>query len=90
MPHTPETHGIINADLLSKLAKDGRLGGPFLLNAGRGGLQVEADILAALDAGTLKGASLDVFETEPLPAASPLWSASQGLCLAAQRRDQRS
>ena len=74
MPHTPETHGIINADLLSKLAKDGRLGGPFLLNAGRGGLQVEADILAALDAGTLKGASLDVFETEPLPAASPLWS----------------
>jgi glyoxylate/hydroxypyruvate reductase A len=74
MPHTPETHGIINGDLLSKLAKDGRFGGPFLLNAGRGGLQVEADILAALDAGTLKGASLDVFETEPLPAASPLWA----------------
>lgn len=74
LPHTPSTHGIINADLLSKLAKDGRLGGPFLVNAGRGGLQNEADILAALEKGTLKGASLDVFETEPLPANSPLWS----------------
>ena len=74
LPHTPATHGIINADLLSKLARDGRLGGPFLLNAGRGGLQVEADILAALETGVLKGASLDVFETEPLPEASPLWS----------------
>ena len=74
MPHTPATHGIINADLLAKLAKDGRLGGPFLVNAGRGGLQNEADILKALNAGTLKGASLDVFETEPLPADSPLWT----------------
>ncbi|MBV9432767.1 MAG: glyoxylate/hydroxypyruvate reductase A [Hyphomicrobiales bacterium] len=74
LPLTPSTQGIINSDLLSKLAKDGRLGGPFLVNAGRGGLQVEADMLKALDAGTLKGASLDVFETEPLPATSPLWS----------------
>jgi len=74
LPHTPATHGIINAGLLAKLARGGRLGGPFLVNAGRGGLQVEADILAALEAGVLKGASLDVFETEPLPAASPLWS----------------
>jgi len=74
LPHTPATHGIINADLLSQLAQDGRLGGPFLLNAGRGGLQVEADILAALDSGRLKGASLDVFEKEPLPPSSPLWT----------------
>jgi glyoxylate/hydroxypyruvate reductase A len=73
LPHTPATHGIINADLLAKLARDGRLG-PFLVNAGRGGLQVEADILAALDAGRLKGASLDVFEAEPLPASSRLWT----------------
>jgi glyoxylate/hydroxypyruvate reductase A len=73
LPHTRATHGVINADLLSKLARDGHPGGPFLLNAGRGGLQVEADILAALDSGVLKGASLDVFETEPLPAGSPLW-----------------
>jgi glyoxylate/hydroxypyruvate reductase A len=45
-----------------------------LINAGRGGLQVEADILACLDDGTLKAATLDVFETEPLPDDSALWS----------------
>jgi glyoxylate/hydroxypyruvate reductase A len=74
LPLTPDTRGIINAELLAGLAQDGRLGGPFLINAGRGGLQVADDILAALDAGTLKGATLDVFEVEPLPAESPLWS----------------
>jgi glyoxylate/hydroxypyruvate reductase A len=73
LPLTDETRGVINATLLAGLAQDGRLGGPFLINAGRGGLQVEADILAALEAGTLKGATLDVFETEPLPVESPLW-----------------
>jgi len=74
LPLTTETRGTINAAMLAGLAQDGRLGGPFLINAGRGGLQVEADILAALDAGTLKGATLDVFETEPLPVASKLWT----------------
>lgn len=74
LPLTPETRGTINATLLAGLAQDGRLGGPFLINAGRGGLQVEADILAALDAGTLRAATLDVFETEPLPAESRLWT----------------
>lgn len=74
LPLTPETRGTIDATLLAGLAQDGRLGGPFLINAGRGGLQVEADILAALDAGTLKGATLDVFETEPLPTESRLWT----------------
>ncbi|MGX5735384.1 2-hydroxyacid dehydrogenase [Bosea thiooxidans] len=74
LPLTEDTRGIIDAELLSGLARDGRLGGPFLINAGRGGLQVEADILAALDAGTLKGATLDVFETEPLPPESRLWT----------------
>jgi len=73
LPLTHATRGILNARLFAKLAPGGRLGGPILLNAGRGGLQVEADILAALDAGVLKGASLDVFETEPLPRGSPLW-----------------
>ncbi|MGO4285008.1 2-hydroxyacid dehydrogenase [Bosea sp. TAB14] len=74
VPLTPETRGILNAGLFAGLAQDGRLGGPFLINPGRGGLQVADDILAALDAGTLKGATLDVFETEPLPVESPLWS----------------
>ena len=57
--------------LFGKLARDGPLGGPVLINAGRGGLQVEADIVAALDEGVLGGASLDVFETEPLDGGEP-------------------
>ncbi len=73
LPLTAATRGILNASLFARLPRDGRLGGPILLNAGRGGLQVEADILAALESGALKGASLDVFETEPLPRDSPLW-----------------
>jgi glyoxylate/hydroxypyruvate reductase len=73
LPLTPDTRGILNVRLFAKLATDGRLGGPILLNAGRGGLQVEADILAALESGVLKAATLDVFEVEPLPEASPLW-----------------
>jgi glyoxylate/hydroxypyruvate reductase len=74
LPLTEDTRGIINASLLSQLNQGGPLGGPILINAGRGGLQIEADILAALDSGGLKGASLDVFEREPLPKDSRLWS----------------
>jgi glyoxylate/hydroxypyruvate reductase A len=77
LPLTPETRGIINRRLLRGLARQGRAGllpGPVLINAGRGGLQVDADIVAALAATELYAASLDVFETEPLPQASPLWS----------------
>ncbi len=73
LPLTPDTRGVLNRVLFEQLAKDGRLGGPILLNAGRGGLQVEADIVACLDDGTLRAATLDVFEVEPLPADSPLW-----------------
>ncbi len=72
LPLTPDTRGMLNAALFAKLPRDGRIG-PILVNAGRGGSQVEADIVAALEAGVLKGASLDVFETEPLPQESPLW-----------------
>jgi glyoxylate/hydroxypyruvate reductase A len=72
LPLTPETRGLLNADLFRKLRR-GRIG-PVLINAGRGGLQVETNIVAALESGVLKGASLDVFETEPLPPTSPLWS----------------
>ncbi len=74
LPLTAETRGILNAELFAKLAKDGSLPGPVLINAGRGGLQNEADILAALDKGDLNAASLDVFVEEPLPGGSPLWS----------------
>lgn len=74
LPLTPATRGILNRKLFEHLAHDGRLGAPVVINAGRGGLQVEADILAALDAGTLGGVTLDVFGTEPLPADSPFWS----------------
>ena len=73
LPLTDATKGIINLKLLRQLAQDGPLPGPVLINAGRGGLQVEADILQALDSGALYAASLDVFETEPLPQTSPLW-----------------
>jgi glyoxylate/hydroxypyruvate reductase len=50
------------------------MGAPVLINAGRGGLQNEADILQCLDDGTLGAASLDVYATEPLPPDSPFWS----------------
>jgi len=74
LPLTEATRGILNRSLFERLARDGKLGGPILINAGRGGLQVEADILAALEDGTLHAVTLDVFETEPLPAHSPLWT----------------
>jgi glyoxylate/hydroxypyruvate reductase A len=74
LPLTEETRGILNKRLFQRLAKDGALGGPILVNAGRGGLHVEADILDALEDGTLAAASLDVFEHEPLPEHSRLWS----------------
>lgn len=73
LPLTPETRGIINAKLLKGLARDGRVKAPSLINAGRGGLQKENEILSCLDGGTLHEAVLDVFETEPLPVSSPLW-----------------
>ncbi len=46
----------------------------MVINAGRGKLQVERDIMEALDEGSLIGASLDVFEEEPLRDGSPIWS----------------
>jgi len=74
LPLTPQTIGLINIALLRRLRRTGPLGGGILINGGRGGQQVGADILQALGEGTLVGASLDVFETEPLPASSPFWS----------------
>ncbi len=69
LPATPETQGIIAAPLLARLPR-----GAALVQVGRGAQQVLPDILAALDAGQLSGAVLDVFEPEPLPADSPAWT----------------
>jgi glyoxylate/hydroxypyruvate reductase A len=74
LPHTAATEGILNLHLFRMLKRDGVLGGAYLINAGRGMLQIDTDIVAALDEGSLAGATLDVFPVEPLPAASPLWS----------------
>jgi glyoxylate/hydroxypyruvate reductase A len=74
LPATRETDGIINRALIRKLSRRGPFGAPILINAGRGRQQIAADIIAALDAGELHGATLDVFVEEPLPADSPLWT----------------
>lgn len=73
LPLTPDTKGILSMAMFTQLKSDGPLGAPILINAGRGGLQNEADILAALDRGLLSAVSLDVFNQEPLPADSPFW-----------------
>ena len=74
LPCTPDTEGLLNLALFRKLRRDGAAGGAFLINAARGQLQIDADIVAALDEGTLAGATLDVFPQEPLPAQSLLWA----------------
>ncbi len=73
LPLTAETKGILNAALFSKLSRNGPFGVPVVINGGRGGSQVSADIIAALQSGVLGGASLDVFEQEPLDRDSPFW-----------------
>jgi glyoxylate/hydroxypyruvate reductase A len=74
LPLTPDTRHILSRELFTKLNRNSPLGAPVLINAGRGGLQAEADILQCLDDGTLGAASLDVYATEPLPADSPFWT----------------
>ena len=74
LPLTKDTRGLLNGAVFKDLAKDGAGDGPVLINAGRGELQVEADILTALDKGHLYAATLDVFEEEPLPEDSALWT----------------
>lgn len=68
LPLTPETAGIVDAELLSWLPR-----GAAVINGARGAHVVEADLLAALDGGRVGFALLDVFAVEPLPAESPLW-----------------
>ncbi|MEP7072074.1 MAG: phosphoglycerate dehydrogenase [Verrucomicrobiota bacterium] len=66
-PLTPETHHIINADRLARMPR-----GVRIINCARGGLIDEEALAQALHSGHVTGAALDVFETEPLPADSPL------------------
>ena len=68
LPLTPGTRGIVDARLLGRLPR-----GAFLINGARGGHVVDADLLAALEAGQLAGAALDVFQPEPLPQDHPFW-----------------
>jgi glyoxylate/hydroxypyruvate reductase A len=74
LPATADTDGIINRETIAKLSRKGPFGAPIVINAGRGRQQVEGDILAALDAGELHAATLDVFVPEPLPESSRLWT----------------
>src|SRR5262249_27125450 len=67
-PHTPETVKLFNRARLRQMKRTG-----YLINIGRGVIVDLADLTAALQAGEIAGAGLDVFETEPLPPEHPLW-----------------
>ena len=68
LPLSPETRGLLSAARLALLPPDA-----ILVNISRGAVADEAALTDALRCGRLSGAVLDVFETEPLPADSPLW-----------------
>jgi len=67
-PETAETKHLIGAAQIEKMKHGARL-----INVGRGSLLDEAALICALESGALGGAALDVVQTEPLPAESPLW-----------------
>jgi phosphoglycerate dehydrogenase-like enzyme len=69
-PLTDQTRGLIDAVVFAAMKPSAHL-----VNIGRGPTVVEEDLVKALVAGAIDGASLDVFETEPLPPDSPLWDA---------------
>lgn len=68
LPLTEATSGILNAETFSRLKP-----GAALINAARGAHLVEADLIAALASGQIGGATLDVFQIEPLPPAHAFW-----------------
>jgi phosphoglycerate dehydrogenase-like enzyme len=68
VPHTRETHHLIDAGVLGAMKP-----AAMLINLARGDVIDEAALIRALTAGRIAGAALDVFHTEPLPNDSPLW-----------------
>ena len=68
IPATPQTRHLLDRKMLSLLPA-----GAHLVNVSRGALVVEQDLLALLDEGHLASATLDVFDTEPLPAGHRFW-----------------
>lgn len=68
-PHTPQTAQLFDRARLRKMKPSA-----YLINIGRGAIVVLNDLVAALQAGEIAGAGLDVFEQEPLPSEHPLWS----------------
>jgi len=69
-PETAETNALIGAQQLAQMKRGARL-----INVGRGSLLDEGALISALESGALSGAALDVAQTEPLAASSPLWHA---------------
>jgi len=69
LPNTPQTVGILNRKLLGKLKPQA-----YLINLARGAHLVEDDLLAAIEAGEIKAAALDVFVQEPLAQQHPFWA----------------
>jgi phosphoglycerate dehydrogenase-like enzyme len=69
VPHTPATEGFMNRARFQKMKRTA-----FFINIGRGKTTRLDDLVAALRAGEVAGAGLDVFEEEPLPADHPLWT----------------
>jgi len=67
-PHTPATEKLFRRQQLEQMKRSA-----YLINIGRGAIVDLADLVAALEAGVIAGAALDVFEVEPLPADHPLW-----------------
>lgn len=69
---TEQTWHLMNADMFKRMKP-----GAFLINTARGSIVEEKALIEALDSGAIAGAYLDVFEVEPLPPESPLWSKEQ-------------
>lgn len=69
LPLHAETENIINARTLGLLQP-----GAYVINVGRGGHVVDADLIAQIESGHVSGAMLDVFREEPLPAGHPFWT----------------